>query len=61
MNKSFIEWLRLYCSTQFDVREGNTDIYWILVEDIHPWDGASKILYTDEEIYEHWETKIKTT
>lgn len=62
MNKQFMEWLRLNCSTQLDTVDGlNVDIYWILVEDIHPWDDTSKDLYTDEQIYEYWETKINTT
>jgi hypothetical protein len=50
----FIEWLRLYCSTTFQQRNGLWDMFWCVTKDVNPWDNTPLHFFTTDELYNHW-------
>ena len=54
----FIEWIRLYCSTSMQQRNGMWDMLWHLTEEEHPWDGKPRRFFSTDELYNHWKQTI---
>jgi len=55
--REFLEWIKYECDSVVGVKNGQTDVYWVLIKDKHPWDDESNIFYTLDELYEYWKRK----